>query len=213
MVNTFLPHGNVKHAVSLLDDRRLGKQRVEAYQIYLILTLAKKVGTRMKINPNTPANHIKIFDQLYAESGHRHGFYKHPMVLMWCGHIDALAEYTNFCIDEWVKRGFRNNMKHLKTVDAPIYPEWVSCPAVHYSHRAALLRKEILRGEPTHYVKIPLFAAMRKTQWYKYSYVWYANFTDALKTLASKAKLSSPEVVVRELCAVFVPSVRDISRK
>ena len=31
---------------------------------------------------------------------------------MWDGYENALKQYLNECIDEWVSRGYNNNMKH-----------------------------------------------------------------------------------------------------
>lgn len=46
-MQTFLPYPNFKKSAKTLDYRRLGKQRVEAYQIYLALTQ----GSRWKNHP------------------------------------------------------------------------------------------------------------------------------------------------------------------
>ena len=76
------------------------------------------------------------------------GWRAHPATRAWEGHADALARYTNACIDEWLRRGFRNNMQRLPTSeaagsDAPTsMPWWFGFAPFHYSHRASLLRKD-----------------------------------------------------------------------
>jgi hypothetical protein len=42
------------------------------------------------------------------------GWRNHPATRAWEGHADALAAYTNACIEEWTRRGFVNNMARLE---------------------------------------------------------------------------------------------------
>lgn len=112
MVNTFVPYPNVRKSVASLDYRRLGKQRVEAYQIWRVL------------------------------QGFTKGWRRHPAVLMWEGHTCFLAMYCNACIDEWVRRGYNNSMQKLPHCGKPRAPWWWGWPPVHLSHQAALNRKE-----------------------------------------------------------------------
>jgi hypothetical protein len=72
---TFITSSNLAECAKALDYKRLGKQRVEAYQI------------------------------LNTLKGHSHGWKNHPAVKMWEGHTGALALYMNAMIDEWVARG------------------------------------------------------------------------------------------------------------
>jgi hypothetical protein len=80
-MQTFLPYPDFKQSVSVLDDKRLGKQRVEAGQIYSILTESKRAW--------------------------RH----HPAVLMWKGYEQALALYYNYTLEAWTSRGFTNTLQ------------------------------------------------------------------------------------------------------
>ena len=79
-MQTFLPFADFKRTVRVLDYRRLGKQRVEAFQILKALQ-----------NPENQWNN-------------------HPAVKMWIGYDAALTEYMNICIREWVRRGYVNTM-------------------------------------------------------------------------------------------------------
>ena len=109
-MQTFLPYPNFKKSLQALDYRRLGKQRVEAYQIIRAI----KYGG---------------------------GWQYHPAVKMWRGHINALKLYHNLCIDEWVRRGYRNNMQKMAIRGKIAYPQWFGRNCFHAAHRSNLLRK------------------------------------------------------------------------
>lgn len=113
MVNTFLPYSDFKKIAKILDNKRLGKQRVEAKQILTIL-----LG-------NAKSNAWK----------------NHPVVLMWKGHENALKYYYNTMIDEWIARGFVNTMQKFPLRHPINIPWFVKCKPVILSHRASLLRK------------------------------------------------------------------------
>lgn len=96
----------------LLDDQRLGKQRVEAMQILHIL------------------------------QGKQKGFSKHPIVKSWQGYEDGLKYYINCCIYEWVQRGMQNNMKVYDIPDQIVVPWWVFWRPLIMSHRMMMTRKD-----------------------------------------------------------------------
>ncbi len=113
-MQTFLPYPDFVASAKCLDWRRLGKQRVEAYQIVNVLT---KGGI---------------------------GWKNHPAVRMWRGYEDFLKLYVNAMIREWICRGYKNNMtmymeKDIKSLDIP---EWHGNSDFHASHRSNLLRKD-----------------------------------------------------------------------
>lgn len=77
------------------------------------------------------------------------GWRAHPATRAWEGHADALARYTNACIDEWLARGFRNTMQRLPVSseeEGARMPWFFGFAPFHFSHRASLLRKD-----PAHY--------------------------------------------------------------
>jgi hypothetical protein len=114
MVNTFLPYANFTKCAKVLDNRRLGKQRVEAKQIITILTgKAKSKAWR-----------------------------SHPVVLMWDGYVNALMLYYNTIVAEWIARGFQNNMPIFKIKGPVIMPWFIGNKSFHLSFQANLLRKE-----------------------------------------------------------------------
>jgi Pyrimidine dimer DNA glycosylase len=113
-MQTFLPFPDFYRSVEVLDYKRLGKQRVETYQILNIL-LGR---TESKSWSN------------------------HPATKMWTGYEEALKVYQNYTIDEWVRRGYKNTMKH-EIVDwkTLTMPHWFGDYDFHRSHRSNLLRK------------------------------------------------------------------------
>lgn len=115
-MQTFLPHADVSESVRALDDKRLGKQRVEAWQIYRALT-----------------------DPEY-------GWQHHPAVNMWRGYEDALVRYGLFCCIEWISRGYNGakmlgNFVPL-FVRNPQPPPWLGHDEFHKSHQSNLIRKD-----------------------------------------------------------------------
>ena len=113
-MQTFLPHPDFEKSIKTLDYRRLGKQRVEAFQILNIL-----------LNRNKSQ-----------------GWKNHPAVLMWKGYENALKLYLNLCITEWVSRGYKNTMKLERIRSKVIFPPWFGKRKFHSSHRSNLLRKD-----------------------------------------------------------------------
>lgn len=110
-MQTFVPLPDIQQSMRVLDRQRLGKQRVEALQIWTAL-----------------------HDPSY-------GWQRHPAVLMWRGYEDALASYHNLAIQEWTRRGYKNNMPLLVVADESLlFPEWWGGP-IHASQRAALKAK------------------------------------------------------------------------
>ena len=115
-MQTFLPYPSFAESAACLDSKRLGKQRVEALQIWNIVSGKRSTG----------------------------GWINHPAVSMWRGHPDALALYTNIMITEWIKRGYNNTMELLKPIQLPEFtlPSWLGNADLHASHRSNLLRKD-----------------------------------------------------------------------
>lgn len=112
-MQTFLPYPDISKSLISLDYRRLGKQRVEARQIYNIITGQAK--------SNAWANH--------------------PAVRMWRGYEGALGCYHNICIMEWIRRGYKNTMPLLDLKDI-LFPPWFGDKSFHDSHKSNLLRKD-----------------------------------------------------------------------
>lgn len=91
-MQTFLPYPSFKLSMSVLDRKRLGKQRVEAQQI------------------------------LNALEGKSKGWVNHPATRMWRGYEPALRLYLQCAINEWTSRGYNNNMKTDATEECVMPP-------------------------------------------------------------------------------------------
>ena len=133
-MQTFLPYPDFETSAQALDDRRLGKQRVEALQIVRALT--------------RPV----------------YGWKHHPAVVMWRGHEEALGTYGLTVCREWCRRSHVDTCATTIVADlaaagvrtpprpqdelrrAGALPSWLGDEAFHRSHRSALLRKD-----PAHY--------------------------------------------------------------
>lgn len=122
-MQTFLPYPDFKESAKVLDYRRLGKQRVEAYQILLILT---------------------------GKSGKK-GWRNHPAVKMWRGYENSLFHYTLTIINEWKRRGYNDTMyqkileMYLEYEHFCVYakhPPFVGNKDFHRAHQSNLLRKD-----------------------------------------------------------------------
>lgn len=114
-MQTFLPYPDFIQSVKVLDYRRLGKQRVETFQVLNVLL--ERTTTK--------------------------GWRNHPVTRMWAGYEEALKLYQNFTILEWIDRGYNNNMK-FEQIDHRniLLPPWFGNNEFHRSHRSNLLRKD-----------------------------------------------------------------------
>lgn len=119
-MQTFMPYPDFVQSAACLDYRRLGKQRVEAYQIFFAL-------------PE------------YTSSAWRN----HPAVKMWRGYAPALLVYGLHCCLQWRMRGYVDNMgprfSNLLSDLRPgtiAMPPWFGRKDFHAAHRSNLLRKD-----------------------------------------------------------------------
>lgn len=118
-MNTFLPYKGFATSAACLDNKRLGKQRVEAWQIYLALTRDD------------------------------YGWKNHPAVKMWRGYEGKLLEYGNAICTEWVLRGYNDSMlpRFLsQVIHHPALVQWREpvwlTDGFCNAHRSNLLRKD-----------------------------------------------------------------------
>jgi hypothetical protein len=124
-MQTFLPYADFYQSAHVLDGARLGKQRVEAWQILDLL-----------MNPTKTSK-----------------WRNHPAVQMWKGYEAALARYGMALCYEWhMTRGYKDTL-NLKFANAYGYlinvlnvadmvPPWLGSSSFHTSHRSNLLRKD-----------------------------------------------------------------------
>ena len=125
-MQTFLPYADFEQTAKCLDYKRLGKQRVEAFQILNALA-----------NPKNRWN-------------------KHPIVKMWRGYENCLKLYFNIISYEWIKRGYKHNMGfYLRDNNTLIFPQFIGDEEFHSSHRAALLFKNYNWYKQFEWAEIP----------------------------------------------------------
>ena len=111
-MQTFLQYKSFKKSAQCLDNKRLGKQRVEWLQIL-------------------KAIHLENY-----------GWKNHPCTKMWKKYPDALVTYMNTCIKEWKKRGFNNTMEILEENPDANMPDWLGDNRIHDSHKSNLIKKD-----------------------------------------------------------------------
>lgn len=128
-MQTFLPFPDFDDCAGVLDDRRLGKQRVEVLQVLRAITIPG------------------------------YGWRHHPIVRMWRGYEEALAAYGVAICREWCRRGHADTCDakirlevaglgisrvrgQAELARAGLLPQWLGDEALHRSHRSSLLRKD-----------------------------------------------------------------------
>lgn len=134
-MQTFVPYADFRRGAESLDDKRLGKQRVEALQIMQVL---------VRLRWNNAIGEIEEFQP--------RGWRSHPAVLMWQGYEAALLAYQREVCGAWTARGFRDTC-YPKTlglitrwaggrVPAYVEPSWLGDERLHRSHQSNLIRKD-----------------------------------------------------------------------
>ncbi|WP_289019052.1 MSMEG_6728 family protein [uncultured Ornithinimicrobium sp.] len=148
-MQTFLPDPGFDESARLLDDARLGKQRVETLQVLRALELPD------------------------------YGWVNHPAVRMWRGRTPALVAYGLAMVRQWRDRGHADGTAPAiaefapGVVDVPqqelaaagLLPSWLGDAELHRSHRSNLLAKD-----PDHYR--PLLTARYGPEPDDLPYVW-----------------------------------------
>jgi hypothetical protein len=125
-MQTFLPYADYAKSAKCLDNKRLGKQRLECKQVLLSLGVA--------VGPHKPG---------------KQGWRNHPAVRMWRGFEPSLVIYGACMCLEWRSRGFVDNLGdefaalYGELAHKPrIKPGWIGVEEFHASHRSNLLRKD-----------------------------------------------------------------------
>ncbi|MEU2117395.1 MSMEG_6728 family protein [Streptomyces sp. NPDC016459] len=129
-MQTFLPYPDFAESALVLDPRRLGKQRVEALQVFRGLTVPG------------------------------YGWRRHPAVRMWTGYEEALVRYGLDMCRVWTSEGRSDTCavtlvadfralrpdvvvrSQRQLVAGGDLPPWIGDPAFHRSHQSALVRKD-----------------------------------------------------------------------
>lgn len=134
-MQTFVPYADFRACADALDDKRLGKQRVETLQIMQVL---------VRLRWDNTIGEIEVFEPK--------GWRRHPAVLMWKGYEPALLAYQRETCAVWTSRGYRDTC-YPKTLGlvrrwgggrVPPYaePRWLGDERLHRSHQSNLVRKD-----------------------------------------------------------------------
>jgi len=124
-MQTFLPFPSFDESARVLDQARLGKQRVETLQVLRALLVPT------------------------------YGWQRHPVTAMWRGYVPGLTAYGLATVRAWTERGFADTVGDQMLEFAPevdgvpqaelaaagLLPSWIGDPAVHESHRSKLIAK------------------------------------------------------------------------
>lgn len=133
-MQTFLPYPDFLASAAALDQRRLGKQRVEAIQVLRGLT---RPGYGWRHHPA-----VKMWVG-YEEALTRYGL---DVCAVWCepGRADTCA--ATLVTDLAAARGMRAVRTQAELAEVGELPPWLGRDDLHLSHRSSLLRKD-----PEHY--------------------------------------------------------------
>lgn len=116
LMQTFMPYSCFRLSAQALDNKRLGKQRVEAWQI------------------------------LQALQGKTKGWVNHPATIMWQGCEQSLIQYGLIVCEEWRNRGFEDNMTDRFKAELREgsfkQPWWITFDPLNTSHQSNLYRKD-----------------------------------------------------------------------
>lgn len=134
-MQTFVPYADFRRSAQVLDDKRLGKQRVETLQIMQVLV-------RLRWN-----NDVGVIEEFQPR-----GWRRHPAVLMWEDYEPALLEYQRQVCDVWTSRGFKDTCypktlgliqrRYGGSLPAYMQPPWLGDELLHRSHQSNLIRKD-----------------------------------------------------------------------
>ncbi|CCC82231.1 pyrimidine dimer DNA glycosylase/endonuclease V [Thermoproteus tenax] len=129
----FRPYIDWSRSAGVLDDKRLGKQRVEAKQV--ILAILRRLGV--------------------LQDGRR-GWLNHPIVLLYYNrgipYIEDLIGFFHATVEEWVRRGHQNNIS-LDDIESLLsrVPRAKGTPITHV-HEVEY-RRVLLLKDPCHYLR------------------------------------------------------------
>jgi len=117
-MNTFLPYSDYEESAKSLDNKRLGKQRVE------VIILLNKI------------NGVK----------NGKGWTNHPCTKMWTNFPNALVEYGIVVSKVWQSRGFKDTClekikKYYRKELTRQSPDWLGREDLHLSHKSKLIQK------------------------------------------------------------------------
>lgn len=123
-MQTFLPFECFQSSAKVLDQKRLGKQRVEVIQL---------LNSIKKVKNNEPVR----------------GWKNHPCRKMWHDYSNALVTYGIAVCNEWRERGYNDTCldkinAHYNEDEELTMPKWLGDEKLHLSHKSMLVQKDTL---------------------------------------------------------------------
>ncbi|NBO99010.1 MAG: cytoplasmic protein [Proteobacteria bacterium] len=117
-MNTFLPYSDFHKSAKSLDNKRLGKQRVEV---------------------------IQMLNKIHGFTKGR-GWTNHPCTKMWSKHPNALVKYGIAVCEVWRSRGFKDTClekisNYHRSDLTNEMPDWLGREDFHTSHKSNLIQK------------------------------------------------------------------------
>lgn len=120
-MQTFLPYPDFAASAAVLDYRRLGKQRVETFQLLNAIRGVDKNGVPTE----------------------KRGWVNHPATVMWRQYVPALHMYGRAMTLEWIARGYNDTMLNRFEFHGEFeLPYWFGREDFHISHQSNLIRKD-----------------------------------------------------------------------
>lgn len=146
-MQTFMVYKDFRKSADVLDARRRfnqvneGMALVGAIEQGPVVLKHYSMGGPKKylrgpVPANAPAGYVKV----------KTPWFNHPAAKMWWNYLPALKAYVNACILSVAHYRTHPNMTaqlyDLTDVAPMVYPWWLGLPALHYSHRSNLIRKD-----------------------------------------------------------------------
>lgn len=164
-MNTFLPYPDIKKSAKSLDQKRLGKQRLETLQLLNSLSRERRAidlgidltdwsSVNLKDYPKKDRDIILLRRQKTQEKKkimQLRGWVGHPAREIWRGHEKALAYYGLLICQEWESRGYKEETApKIAAVAADFkwtsWPDWMQDPEVHLHMKQSLRYKEVVNN-------------------------------------------------------------------
>lgn len=144
-MQTFLPYESFTESAACLDNKRLGKQRVECKQILQALQQGPYVMCDVVLS-------MQVFGMPVTEDSARYkkrktAWYSHPATQMWKDCEFDLCCYAIAICEEWRKRGFNDTLlpffyKQSEPIVTRNNMPLIGYPPFHISHQSNLVRKD-----------------------------------------------------------------------
>lgn len=149
-MQTFLPFKDFRLSAEYLDDKRLGKQRVENLQLIQAMSGWKLITTEKILHPWRGVLTEPLPRAQWKLRRDPVGWTNHPCKKMWTGFEGLFRDYQYWVTTEWVSRGFKDTCwekfncvwNHAYEEDETEgLPWWYDDDKFHEMYQSLLIRK------------------------------------------------------------------------